>query len=152
MTVFIPFLLQIVNHSSLLDVGQQLCRRVLAVALGVVRDPAPEVIASLFHCELRLPLQLLVSPRRVGSQVQDVALSSILHLVREISADDLAEGLDDLENGAPATGSQVPLLNTGLVVPQVVQSHQVTLGQVNDMDVVTDSRAVARRVVCDVPR
>lgn len=120
----------------------------MAVALGVVRDPSPQVLAGLLHRELRLPLQLLVRPRRVGRQVQHVALPAALDLVGEVLADHLAEGVDDLEDGAPAAGAEVPRLHARLIIPQVVQGDQVTFGQVDDVDVVADSRAVSGGIVC----
>ena len=135
------------NPSSLLHISEELGRGVLAVALGVVRDPSPEVVAGLLHRELRLPLELLVRASGVGRQVQDVALPALLDLVGQVPADHLAEGLDDFEYRAPTAGAQVPLLDARLVLPQVVQGDQVAPGQVDDVDVVANGGAVARRVV-----
>ncbi|KAJ6444934.1 LOW QUALITY PROTEIN: putative quinone oxidoreductase [Purpureocillium lavendulum] len=117
-----------------LDRVQQLRRGVLAVALGVVVDPAPQVLARLLHGELRLPLELLVGQRRVGRQVQDVTRSARDHLVGQVAADDGAKGLDHLEHGAAAAGAQVPGLDARLVLAQVVEGDEVAPRQVDDVD------------------
>jgi hypothetical protein len=62
-------------------------------------------------------------------------------------ADDLAERVDHLEDGAAASGPQVPGSNAGLLLPEVVQSRQMALGEINDVDVVADRCAVSGFVV-----
>lgn len=131
-----------------LDGVDNLLRRVLSVALRVVLDPVPQVLASLLHGELRLPIQLLVGQRRVGGEVEDVAVSSGLDLVREVTADNRAEGVDDVEDGAATAGSQVPGLDTGVVLAEVVESDEVTTGQIQDVDVVSDGGTILGVVVC----
>ncbi|KND92431.1 putative quinone oxidoreductase [Tolypocladium ophioglossoides CBS 100239] len=144
----IPFRLIVHAHLGLgLDRRQQLRRGLLSVALGVVVHPSPQVLAGLFHGELRLPLELLVGQRRVGSQVQHVALSAGNDLVLEVAANDGAERLDHLEDGAAAAGAQVPGLDAGLVLAEVVEGDEVALCQVDNVDVVADGSSVARGVV-----
>ncbi|GJC78324.1 hypothetical protein ColLi_01162 [Colletotrichum liriopes] len=134
-----------------LDVGEELGRGVLAVALGVVVDPAPEVLARLLQRLLRLPAELLVGQRGVGREIQHITLASGNNLVGEVAADDVAKGLDHLEHGAAAAGTQVPGLDAGLVLAEVVERGQMTLGQVHDVNVVADSGAVSRGVVWSFP-
>lgn len=119
----------------------------MPVTLGVVLNPAPEVVASLLHGELRLPVELLVGQRGVRGKIEDIALSSGVDLVGEVTADDLAEGLDNLKDGAAAAGTQVPCLDTGLVLTEVVESDEVTAGKVDNVDVVADGGAVSGGVV-----
>jgi hypothetical protein len=119
----------------------------LSVTLGVVADPFPEVIAGLLHGELGLPVELLIGEGGVGSEIEDISLSSRADLVGEITADDLAEGLDDLENGASTAGTQVPCLDTGLVLAEVVKRDKMAAGKVNNVNVVSNGSTVARGVV-----
>lgn len=119
----------------------------MSVTLGVVADPFPEVVAGLLHCELGLPAELLVGEGRVGSEVENVSLSSRFDLVGEIAANDLAEGLDNLKDSASTAGTQVPCLDTRLVLAQVVKSDKVAAGKVNNVNVVSNGSTVARGVV-----
>jgi hypothetical protein len=145
------------NHSSnvtrgprlraLLERGHHLGGRVLSVALGVIGHPAPQVLAGVLHCQLRLPVQLLVCARGVRRQVENITLSPRHHIVGQVTAHNLAKGLDHLEDRAAPTRSQVPRLNAGLVLAQVVQSNQVALGKINNVNVVADGSAVSGRVV-----
>lgn len=130
-----------------LDGLDQLGGGFLAVALGVVVHPAPEVLAGLLHGELRLPVKLLVGQAGVGSQVEHVTGATVNNLIGKVAADDGAEGLDDLEDGAAAAGSQVPGLDAGLVLAEVLKGSKVALGEIDDVDVVTDGSAVTRFVV-----
>lgn len=119
----------------------------MSVTLGVVADPFPKVVAGLLHGELGLPVELLVGEGRVGSEIENVSLSSRLDLVGEIAANDLAEGLDNLKDSASTAGTQVPRLDTGLVLAQVVKSDKVAAGKVDNVNVVSNGSTVARGVV-----
>lgn len=145
-TLIYPFLLR------LLDSSQQLRRRLLSVSLGVVADPSPKVLTSLLHGELSLPLQLLVGQLGVGSQVQDITGSASDDLVLQVAADDVAESLDDLEDGAASAGAQVPGLDTGLLGAEVVEGLQVASSKIHHVDVVSDGGSVAGGVVCRIIR
>lgn len=133
-----------------LDSIKQLRGRLLPITLGVVLDPAPEVVASLLHGKLRLPVELLVSQGGVGGKVKDITLSSGVNLVGEVTADDLAECLDDLKDGAATAGTQVPCLDAGLVLAEVVEGDEVTTGKIDNVDVVADGGAVSGGVVYPV--
>jgi hypothetical protein len=119
----------------------------LTVTLGVVLDPSPKIIAGFLHSELGLPVELLVGEGRVGSKIENVSLSSGTDLVGKVATNDLAEGVDNFKDGAATAGSQVPCLDTRLVLTEVVKGHQVTSGKVDDVDVVSNGSAVARGVV-----
>lgn len=106
-----------------LDGGEELGRGLLAVALRVVMDPAPQVLAGLLHGKLRLPVELLVGQRGVGRQVQNITRPAGDNLVLEVAADDGAEGIDHLEHGAAAAGAQVPGLDAGLLLAEVVEGN-----------------------------
>jgi hypothetical protein len=133
-----------------LDGVEELLGRVLAVTLGVVADPFPEVLAGLLHGELCLPLELLVGEGGVGGQVEDVAVAAGVDLVGEVAADDGAEGLDDLEDGAAAAGTEVPGLQTGLVLSEVLEGDKMAAGEIKDVDVIADGSAVVGGVVCTI--
>lgn len=107
----------------------------------------PEVVAGFLHGELGLPLQLGVGEGRVGGEIEDVTLSSRGDLVGKITADNLAESLDDLEDGAASARAQVPGLDTGLLLAEVVQSDKMASGKVDDVDVVSNGGAVSGFVV-----
>lgn len=145
-TLIYPFVLR------LLDSSQQLRRRLLSVSLGVVADPPPEVLAGLFHGELSLPLQLLVGQLGVGSQVQDITGSASNDLVLQVSADDVAESLDDLKDGATTAGTQVPGLDTGLLGAEIVEGLQVASSKIHNVNVVSDGGSVTGGVVCRIIR
>jgi len=102
----------------------------LIVSLGVVLGPLPQVGARILERQLRLPLELLVGERGVGRQVEHVALAALGDLVGEIAADDVAEGLDHVEDGGALAGAQVPGPDARAVLAQVVKRYQMALGQV----------------------
>lgn len=139
-----PFLL---SANIRLGSSQQLRWRLLAVPLGIVVHPPPQILASLFHRQLRLPVQLLIGKRRVRRKVENITLSPGYDLVGKITANDLAEGLDDLEDGAAAAGAQIPSLDAWLVLAEVVEGDKVALGEVENVDVVTNGGSVAGSVV-----
>lgn len=130
-----------------LGVGKELRGRVLAITLGVVADPAPEILASLLQCLLSLPVELLVGQGWVGSKIENIALASGDNIVGQIAADNMAESLDHLKDGAATAGTEVPGLNTRLVLAEVVEGAQVALGQIDNVDVVADGGTVSRGVV-----
>lgn len=70
-----------------------------------------------------------------------------MNFVLELATNDLAEGVDHLKDGAAAAGAQVPSLDTGLVIAEVVQGDEVALGEVDDVDIIADGGTVAGRVV-----
>jgi hypothetical protein len=119
----------------------------LSVALGVIGHPPPQILARILHSELCLPVQFLVCLGRVGSQIQNITLPSWNHLVGHISTDDLAEGVDNLEDGAATAGPQVPSLDARLLLAEIVQSSKVTFGQINNVDVIANGGTVSGRVI-----
>lgn len=131
----------------LLQSIQKCCWGILAVTLGVVVDPPPQICAGILHLQLSLPVQLLVGQARVGREIENVTLSTLNHIVLQIAANHGTECLDHLEDSATATRAQVPSLETGLACAQVVKRSQVTLGKIAHVDVVADSGSITRGVV-----
>lgn len=136
-------------HLGSLDSSEELRRGILSVSLGVVLDPPPKILAGPLHGELRLPLEFLVGERGVGGEIQNVTSSPGNDLVGKFAADNGVEGLDHLEDGAAATRAQVPGLDAGLVLAEVIESDEMAPCEVNDVDVVSDGSSVTRGVVCD---
>ena len=119
----------------------------MVVALRVVLGPLPQVIAGVLESQLRLPAQLLVCECGVGSQVQDIAGAPLDDLVSKVAANGVAESLDHVEHGGAPAGAQVPRLDARVVLTEVVQGNEVTLGQVQNVNVVANGRAVLGGVV-----
>lgn len=132
---------------TLLDSLKKLGRGLLAVSLWVVAHPLPQVDTSVLESELSLPAQLGIRAGGIGREVEHVTCSPLNNLVLKLVADDLTEGVDHLEHGAAATGTQVPGSHAGLLLAKVVESCKMTLGEVDDVDVVADGSAVAGRVI-----
>lgn len=142
--------ISILDHRPglLLQLSQQLGRGLLTVALGVVLGPEPQVLAGVLEGELGGPAELVVSASGVGRQVEDVTGTARSNLVGEVAANGGGEGTDHLVDGAALAGTQVPGANTGVVGAEEVQGLEVAVGQVENVDVVTDSSAVVGGVVC----
>lgn len=147
--MFVLFLDMPFSHLDLgrLDGIEKLGRGLLAVALGVVAHPAPQILAGLFHRLLRLPVELLVGERGVGRQVQDIALAAADNLVGKVAADDGAKGLDNVKDGAATSRAKVPGLDAGLAGAQVLQGGEMALGEVDDVNVVANCGAVLGSVI-----
>lgn len=132
----------------LLQLLEQLSRGLLSVTLGVVLSPAPQILAGLLKRQLSLPTQLSVGASGVRSQVKDIASTARSNLVRKVTANSGGECADHLVDSAASAGTQVPSANTGVVRAQVVQGLQVTVCQVEDVDVVADGGTIVGSVVC----
>ena len=130
-----------------LELVNELLGRLLAVALRVVLGPTPEISAGLFHSVLSLPSQLGVGSSGVGGKVEDIASSSVNNLIWQVTTDSLGEGLDNLKHGAALAGPQVPGTDTRAMLTQVVEGDQVTLGEIQNVDVVPDGGSVFGSVV-----
>lgn len=126
---------------------QELLRRLLPVPLRVVLRPPPQVLTRILQRPLRLPSQFLIRSRSIRRQVQHIARSSRGDLIRQIASHSMAESLDHVVHRAALTRSQVPGAHTRVLGPQMVESNQVALGEVEDVDVVADRGAVFGGVV-----
>ena len=131
-----------------LQLIQQLGRRLLTVSLRVIARPAPEILASLLEGMFGLPAELGVSAGRVSGEVKNVTSATGGNLVGHLAADGVGEGGDHLVDGATLSGSQVPGAHTGVIAAEVVEGFEVAVGEIEDVDVVTDGGAVAGVVVC----
>lgn len=140
-----------IKINLLLQSSQQLGRGLLTVTLRVVLGPEPQILAGLLEGALGGPAKLAGSTVGVGSQVQDITGTAGGNLVREVTTDSSGEGTNHFVDGAALTGTQVPGTDTGVVGAKVVQSLQVTVSQVQNVDVITDGSAVVGVVVyCNV--
>lgn len=145
--MYVSLLSHVYGQHLLLQLVQQLGRRLLAVSLRVVPRPAPKILASLLEGALGLPAELGVCSGRVGREVEDVAVAARSNLVGELAADGSREGADHLVDGATLAGAQVPGADAGVVCAQVVEGLQVAVGKVEDVDVVANRGSVAGVVV-----
>lgn len=144
----IPSSLELILGLASFEGLEERCGRVLPVTLWIVLNPAPEVGAGILQRQLCLPTQLLVGKGRVSSEIQNVALSALDNLVGKITPNNVAKGLDHLENCAAAAGSQIPCLDTRLVVSQVLERRKVPARKVQHVDVIANCRAILGCVVC----
>jgi hypothetical protein len=129
---------------------KQMLGRLLSVALRIILGPAPKVVARVFHRAFRLPAELLVGPRGVRGEIEDIAGPSLDDLVWQIAADRFGEGLDHLKDGRPAASAQIPGADTGLLGAEIVEGCKVALCEIQDVNIVADSRAVVGFVVYNV--
>ena len=131
----------------LLERIQQFSGGILPIPLWIVANPFPKIRAGLFHGKFRLPVKDFVCQRRIGGEIEHVSLSSFDDLVREVTTNNGAERLDDLEHGATAPRAQVDGLDAGMLLAEVVEGDEVTLGEVENVDVVSDGGAVSGGVI-----
>lgn len=96
---------------------------------------------------LGLPLELGVGQGRVGGQVKDVTVPAGANLVGQLPTDGLGKGLDHVIHGRALARSQVPGLGAGSLGVKVVERDNVTTGEIEDVDVVTNSRSVLGGVI-----
>lgn len=130
-----------------LQLRHQLRRRILPIPLRVILRPEPQIRARILQRPLRLPVEFLVGTRRVGGEVEHVAVATGRDFVGERLADGRGEGVDHLVDGAAAAGSQVPGAYARVLGAEVVEGFQVAVCEVEDVDVVSDCCAVAGGVV-----
>lgn len=119
----------------------------MTVALGVVLGPAPEVLAGLLEGTLGLPAKLFVGASRVGGEVENVTSTTGGNLIRKVAANGSGEGANHLIDGAALAGTQVPGADAGVVGTQVVEGLEVAVGEIENVDVVTDSGSIVRGIV-----
>jgi hypothetical protein len=143
------FVLSSERASSLarLQLLNELFRGLLPVTLRVILSPAPEILASILKRALGTPAELGVGAGSIGSKVENITSTARSDLVGEVAADGGGEGLDHLVDCAAPAGAQVPGADAGVVLAEVVESREVAVRQVEDVDVVADSGAVFGVVV-----
>lgn len=115
--------------------------------MRIVANPFPEIFASIFKREFCLPVELLVCACRIGSQIQNIARSSLDDVELERLAGDLAECVNHLKDSAAASRSKVPCSDTRLLLSEVVEGCEMTLGEIDYVDVITNGGTVSGRVV-----
>jgi len=119
----------------------------LAVSLGVIANPSPEILTSILKCELGPPAQLLVGTSGIGCQIKNIACSSLNNIVLERVSNDFAEGVDHLEDSAAAARSEIPCSDTGMLLSEVVEGCEMALSEIDYVDVVADCGPVSGGVV-----
>lgn len=121
--------------------------RLLSVSLWIVLGPPPQIGAGIFECKLCFPAKLFVGAGRVGSQIENITSSSAYDFIGELAAHGIGEGVDHIVDGAALAGTQVPGTHAGMFGSEVVQGDEVTLGEIENVDVVANGRAVFGIVV-----
>ena len=96
---------------------------------------------------MSLPTEFGVGQGWVGGEIQDIAITARSNLVRKVTTNGMTEGLDHVKNSRALAGSQIPGLDTRLLLTKIVESDQVTLGKIQNMDVVTDGCTVLGFIV-----
>lgn len=119
----------------------------MTVSLRIVLSPAPEIFARLLERTLGFPAKLLQGPSRVGSEIEHVTGTTRGNFVRKLAADGFGESVDHFVDSAPTASTQVPGAHAGVVGAKIVQGQQMTVSQVENVNVIADSSAVARGVV-----
>lgn len=116
-------------------------------ALRVGLDEAPGVVARVLQGELGLESELAFGEVALGGEVQDVPGPSRHHLVGDLSTDGLVEGPDDVQDGRPFAGANVPCLAAFVATREFLTGAEVGDGEVDDVNVVPDRGAVVAVVV-----
>ena len=96
------------------------------------------------------PLERGLGERRVGVRGDRITWSSADDLVGHGAADDACRRVDHLEHGGADTGPEIDGDRGSVVrqaIAQDVERTNVGIGEILDMDVVPDARAVGGRVV-----
>jgi hypothetical protein len=96
---------------------------------------------------LSLPTEFGVGQARVGGEIQDITITARSNLVGKATANGMTEGLDHVKNSRTLAGPKIPGLDTRLLLTKIVESDQVSLGKIQNMDVVTDGCTILGFVV-----
>ena len=116
------------------------------VPIGVVLLPAPGVFAHLFDAVLGLPAHLLLCKIRIAVACGDIAGSPGLDFIGNLHSCCGFEILYDVEDRIAVAGAKVVNLKTRLFF-ELLQGADMTLRQVNYVDIVPDACSVRRIIV-----
>lgn len=105
------------------------------------------MLTRILQRQLRLPPQLGIRASRIGREIKHVARAAVYDFVVKVAAYNGAEGLDHLEDGGAAAGTEVPGPHAGVGGTEVVEGCEMAVGEVDDVDVVADAGTVAGGVV-----
>lgn len=105
------------------------------------------MLTRILQRQLRFPPQLGIRASRVSREIKHVARAAVYDFVVQVAAHDGAKGLDHLEDGGAAAGTEVPSAHAGVGGAEVVEGCEVAVGEVDNVDVVADAGAVAGVVV-----
>jgi hypothetical protein len=123
-----PHLSKIDSGLTSLKLLHKFLGRLLPVALWVVLSPAPKILASILKRALGTPAELSVGASGVGSEVEDVTSTTRGDFVGQIAANGGGERLDHFVDSAALTSSQIPGADAGVILAEVVESCEVTVG------------------------
>ncbi len=108
--------------------------------------PIPSRFDDRFHVGVgRSPTQSLSRQARVGDQFRRVTRATRTHRFRDRVTGNFATRLDDLANARSPAGPQVQAQTFSRL--QTFERPQVSITQIVDVDVVTDTGSVRRGVV-----
>src|SRR5699024_2691362 len=99
------------------------------------------------EAELGLPAQQRLDAGDVGDQRRWVSGTTLAHFGYDVTAGHLADGVDDLLDRGSGPGADVEHGLRGPAGLHVVESGDVGLGEVLDVDVVADAGAIGGVVV-----
>mmetsp|Transcript_18949 Transcript_18949/g.56197 ORF Transcript_18949/g.56197 Transcript_18949/m.56197 type:complete len:275 (-) Transcript_18949:557-1381(-) len=117
-----------------------------AEAVRVGADPPPRVGAHLLEAELRLPPHLLLRLARLAVADRHVARPPVReHVLERLAARELVRR-EHLQHRVPRPRAKV-VHHAPRVGRHLLERRQVTLGQVDHVDVVPHAGAVGRRVI-----
>lgn len=105
------------------------------------------MLTRILQRQLRLPSQLRIRASRISSEIEHVTRAAVYDFVVQVAAYDGAEGLDHLEDGGAAAGTEIPGAHAGVGGAEVVEGSEMAVGEIDDVDVVADAGAVAGGVV-----
>ena len=106
----------------------------------------PSIPTHIFNAELRLPMQKFLRFFRIGPVGGNVARAARADLVGQLMTAGLFEGMNHVENAVARAGAEVdgipPRRRGG-----AFHGADVTLGEIDDVNVVAHAGAVGRVVV-----
>lgn len=116
------------------------------VAVGILRLPAPRVLAHGAQRLIGHPSQQILRTGSIRVAGRDVAGTSVHQLGRDRLARHLLEHPDDLEHGVAIAGPKVDRDGT-FQVSDFAQRGDVAVCEVTDMQEIADAAAVGRVVI-----
>lgn len=89
----------------------------------------------------------MICSGRVGGEIQDVPCTSADDGEGQAAAHCSAESFDHMEDCTAFSCAKVPGADAGVVIAQMLERNEVTLGEVEDVDIVADSGTVRGSVI-----
>ena len=111
-----------------------------------MRLPIPRIEAHILEIFLRFPAQNALSLVGVGVTFGDIARTARLDNVGDLEIVDLFKRFYDVEHAVAGAGAEVDDLNA-LVSAGILDRLDVTLGEVDHMDIVAHAGTVMGRII-----